>query len=101
MKSVVETIFKNLNFKLVQAFGRTGGVHHPVLPQSEEVRIKSMDSGCCFSIPCTPLPLYTSRTHSAPQSIKGVTQWSAWCVDAREQPCCSHAIVLAPVEETT
>ena len=35
MKSNVETNFKNMNLNLVLAFGRTGGVHHPVLPQTE------------------------------------------------------------------
>ena len=33
MKPNVETNLKNLNFILVGKFGRTGGVHHPVLPQ--------------------------------------------------------------------
>ena len=35
MGPVVETIFKNSNLFSVQAFGRTGGMHHPVLPESE------------------------------------------------------------------
>ena len=34
MKPMVETIFKNSNLNFVQAFGRTGGEHHPVLPQN-------------------------------------------------------------------
>ena len=33
MKPSVETNFKNSNLKFVEAFGRTGGEHHPVLPQ--------------------------------------------------------------------
>ena len=53
------------------------------------------------SIPCTPLLLSTLWSSLEHQSIKETTQWPARCVDAREQPFCSHAIVLAPVEETT
>ena len=32
---MVETKFKNSNLFSVQAFGRTGGMHHPVLPECE------------------------------------------------------------------
>ena len=35
MKPNVENNFKNLNLNLVGEFGRTGGEHHPVLPQTK------------------------------------------------------------------
>ena len=38
MKPSLETNFKNMNLNLVVAFGRTGGVHHPVLPQMRRTR---------------------------------------------------------------
>ena len=52
---MVETILKNLNLKSVVAFGRTSGVHHPVLPQIRWTEDQLMDSGVCSSIPCTTL----------------------------------------------
>ena len=36
MRPTVETKFKNSNLKFVEAFGRTGGEHHPVLPQNRQ-----------------------------------------------------------------
>ena len=62
MRPNVETNFKYSNSKSVEAFGRTVGEHHPVLPQMLEPEIKSIDSCVYSSIPCTPTPLSTSRT---------------------------------------
>ena len=47
-------------------------MNHPILPQTEELRIKSLDSGCCFSIPCTTLLLSIPRTHSSTLDRHGI-----------------------------
>ena len=57
---MVETIFKNSNLKLVVTFGRTGGVHHPVLPQIRRTEDQINGFGCLF---------FDSLHHSAPLHI--------------------------------
>ena len=59
-----------------------------------------MELEVCSSIPCTPLPLSTSRTYPAPQTSTGATRVAAMIIANQGAAAlwpCRHA---APVEET-
>ena len=64
----METKFKVLKFILVGGFGRTGGMHHPVLPQTE-ARIESLrDSSAKIELEIIPVPFpHRGDHHRAPE----------------------------------
>ena len=101
MKSMVEIIFKNLNLIFVQAFGRTGGEHHPVLPQNRKVPDQIVGFRSLFFNPLhhtTHLHPTVPFPHLGP--AKDLSKPTLIIDDqgARLLSPCRH---VAPMEETT
>ena len=95
---MVETIFKNSNVKLVVTFGRTGGEHHPVLPQIRrtEDQIDGFSRLFFNSLHhTTPIHPTDPFPHLGPAKDPLMPPF---VIDTREQRSCRHAAVLPTVE---
>ena len=101
MKPIVETSFKKKkNLTWFTHFIEHLEGRARVLPQTDELEIKSMDLGFGSSNPCTPLPLSTSLTCPVPQTSTGATLVVAVIIDAGGPKHCRHTAPVADVEET-